>query len=204
MRTSSIVGGENVFLNNSVFSCIVVAALGALPSASAQVTGDARPFAEQAGNRFNGTWWLSFGPAPQRPLILTMTGSGAFILEDSVDGGGHTPSGASFSLVQGSWTRSGPRSARALGLRFVYDATGKTKAVERVRLSLLFGESFDRIHGELQFEEMVCTEQASPLQLMVPVCPDPTIAPTESLRGPAPFTAVRVPIHAPIAETNTR
>jgi hypothetical protein len=160
--------------------------------------GNGHMTGEVAGNRFEGTWWVSFGPPPQRPLILTMTRSGAFILQDSTDGGGHTPTGASFSLVQGSWTRSGPRSAQALGLRFVYDAARKTKSVERVRLSLSFAESFGRISGELQFEEMACTEQPSPIGIALPVCPDPTTAPTEIQRGPAPLTAVRVPIQAPL------
>ncbi|MBI1896226.1 MAG: hypothetical protein HYZ57_20750 [Acidobacteria bacterium] len=182
--------------------CIFVTAAGVLSPASAQVApqvlGETSPLAELTGNRFYGTWWLSFGPPPQRPLILTMTRSGAFILEDSVDGGGHTPTGASFSLIQGSWARSGPRSAQALGLRFVYDADRKTRAVERVRLSLAFGTGFDRIQGELQFEEMGCTEETPPLPFTVPVCPDPTTAQTQVQRGPAPFTAIRVPIQAPL------
>jgi hypothetical protein len=185
-----------------VCSCIVVAALGALSSASAQVAGkfigETNPFGELAGNRFHGTWWLSFGPPPQRPLILTMTRSGIFVLEDSLDAGGHIPTGASFSLVQGNWRRSGSKSAQALGLRFVYNAARKTMAVERVRFSVAFDDSFNRISGELQLEAMFCTEQPSPLGFTVPVCPDPTVAPTEVQRGPAPLTGVRVPIDAPL------
>lgn len=170
-----------------VRSCILVTALMAFPSAFAQVAHTPT---------FDGTWWLNAFPPPFRPLILTMTRSGEFVLEDSIDRGGHTFSGNSFSLVQGSWTRTGPHSAEALGLRFVYDE-GKTRAVERVRLNLVL-EDFDQIRGELNFEEMACTEEETPFPYTVPICPDPTIAPTEVLRGPAPFTGVRVPIDSPL------
>jgi hypothetical protein len=191
-----------MLVNSVICSCILVTTLGALPSASAQVVthviGETDPSAEQAGHRFDGTWWLSSHPPAQRPFILTMTLSGAFILVDSIDGGGHVFTGNSFSLVQGSWTRSGRQSAQALGLRFVYAADGKTEAVERVRLSLWFEKSDHRIHGEYQLEEMFCTEQNTPFPFTVPVCPDPTIAPTEVLRGPAAFTGVRVPIDSPL------
>lgn len=87
--------------------------------------------------------------------------------------------------------------ARTPRLRFVYDAAGKTRAVERVRLRVSFGAGFDGLQGELQFEEMACLEQATPLPFSVPVCPDPTTAPTEVLRGPGAFSAVRVPIGVP-------
>jgi hypothetical protein len=149
------------------------------------------------GSRFGGTWWMNFGPPPQRPIILTMTASGTFVLQDSLDGGGHLPTGASFSTTQGTWSRTGAQSAKALGLRFVYDASGKTDSVERVRLSLAFAGSFDRLEGLLQLEQMFCVERPSPLPFTVPVCPDPTLAPTQVQRGPAPFTAVRVSIQAP-------
>lgn len=179
-----------MFLNNPLGACLLVTALGfgVLPVASAQ----------SATQVIDGTWWMSFGPAlPQRPLILTLARSGAFTLVDSTDGGGHLPTGAKFSPTHGSWTRSGPFSAQALGLRFVYDALGKTKAVERVRISLSFKDSFDRIEGELRLEEMSCEEKPSPpLPFLIPICPDPATAPTQVLRGPAPFTAVRVGVYA--------
>lgn len=188
---------------DKLYSYIVAAALGTFALASAQTgpqsIGETELSDEMNGHRFYGTWWLNFGPPPQRPLILTMTRSGAFILEDSVDGGGYTPTGASFSLTQGTWTRTGAKSARALGLRFVY-ISGRTPFVERVRLSFSFGQGFDRIQGGLQLEAMSCTDDPSPLGFNVPLCPDPTIAPTEVLRGPAPFTAVRLRVDAPLAQ----
>ena len=94
----------------------------------------------------------------------------------------------------GTWTHGPKRTAQALGLRFVYDAAGKTAAVERVRLGLQVVDGFDRLEGTYQIEEMFCAEQGTPLPFTVPVCPDPTVAPTEVLRGPAPLTAVRIGI----------
>lgn len=178
-----------------VGSCVLIAGVGALSSPSAHAVPGS-PLA-QAGSPFQGTWWLSVGPPAPRPFILTMSGSGSFILEDSIDGGGHTFSGVSFSITQGSWTLAGARTVQGLGLRFVYDVVGKTRSVERVRLTATFGQGFDQLVGTYQIEGMGCTEQATPLPFTVPVCPDPTVAPSESLRGPAPFTAVKVPIQAP-------
>jgi hypothetical protein len=164
----------------------------ALPAALRPVS------AQGVASGFHGTWWLSAGPPAPRPLILTLSALGTFVLEDAIDGGGHTFSGDAFSPTQGTWTGGPGRTARALGLRFVYDAVGKTEAVERVRLDLRLTDGFDRLEGAYQLEEMFCTEQATPLPLTVPVCPDPTIAPTEVLRGPAPLTGVRVVIGAPV------
>jgi hypothetical protein len=125
-----------------------------------------------------------------------MNALGTFVLEDSIDGGGHTFNGFSFSATQGTWTHGPGRTAEALGLRFVYDATGKTTAVERVRLSLRLVEG--RLEGTYAYEEMGCTEASTPVPFTVPVCPDPSVAPTEVLRGPAPFSAVKVGVHAPL------
>jgi len=152
----------------------------------------------QGGSSFRGTWWLSAGPPAPRPLILTLDASGTFILEDSIDGGGHTFSGASFSVTHGTWSGGRERTAVALGLRFVYDASGKTASVERVRLTLQLVDGFDRLEGTYTIEEMSCTEQPSPLPFTVPVCPDPSVAPADMVRGPAPFTAVRVGVDAPV------
>jgi len=171
---------------------VLFAVLATLPLASAQDAADG-----SGGISFHGTWWLSAGPPAPRPLILTLNPSGTFVLEDSIDGGGHTFSGASFSVTQGTWTRGPQRTAVALGLRLVYDASGKTMAVERVRLTLQMVDGFDRLTGTYTFEEMDCTEQTTPLPFTVPVCPDPSVAPTEIARGPAPFTAVRVGVGSP-------
>jgi hypothetical protein len=127
-----------------------------------------------------------------------LNASGTFTLQDSIDGGGHTFSGASFSLTQGTWTRGPQRTAQALGLRFVYDASGKTMSVERVHLSVRLVDGLDQLEGTYTIEQMFCSEQATPLPFTVPVCPDPSVAPTEVLRGPAPFTAVRVGVGAPL------
>lgn len=180
------------FTRNPVAACVAIAVIGALPLASGQgvaPSGSAHDFA--------GTWWLTAGPPAPRPLILTMSPSGTFMLEDSVDGGGHVFSGDSFSPTQGTWSRGPQRTAEALGLRFVYDVFGKTEAVERVRLTLRLVDGSDMLEGTYTLEEMFCTEQATPLPLTVPVCPDPSVAPTEVLRGPAPFSGVRVPVAAP-------
>jgi hypothetical protein len=173
--------------------CVACALLAALSLATAQ---DIAPAANE--NDFRGTWWLSAGPPAPRPFILTLNASGTFTLQDSIDGGGHTFSGASFSLTQGTWTRGPQRTAQALGLRFVYDASGKTMSVERVRLSVRLAENLDQMEGTYTIEQMFCTEQATPVPFTVPVCPDPSVAPTEVLRGPAPFTAVRVGLLAPL------
>lgn len=174
--------------------CVSCALLAALSLATAQ---DIAPAARN--NNFGGTWWLSAGPPAPRPFILTFNASGTFTLQDSIDGGGHTLSGASFSLTQGTWTRGPGRTAEALGLRFVYDGSGKTMSVERVRLSVRLLEGFDQMEGTYTIEQMFCSEQSTPLPLTVPVCPDPSVAPTEVLRGPAPFTAVRVRVGAPLS-----
>lgn len=172
---------------------VLLVALAALTVASAQERPSTRD-----GIGFRGTWWMSTGPPAARPLVLTLTKSGTFMLEDSIDGGGHTFSGASFSMTQGSWVRDSERTAMAMGLRFVYDASGKTMSVERVRLTLrLVGDS-DELEGTYTYEQMDCTEESTPLPFTVPNCPDPSVAPTEVLRGPAPFTAVRVGVDAPI------
>ena len=163
--------------------------------AGAQVLGETNPLAALSGNQLDGTWWLNASAPPQRGLILTLNRAGTFTLEDSLDGGGYTPS--SFSVVQGIWRRTGPRAGSALGLRFVYNADGTTKAVERYRLSFQFGGDLDHLSGELQLEEMLCEDMESPLPFDVPVCPDPTAAPTEVLRGPAPFSAVRLRLDDP-------
>lgn len=174
--------------------CTILPALVALSVASAQ---GGEPVRET--NDFAGTWWLSAGPPAPRPLILTLSASGAFLLEDSIDGGGHTFSGSSFSVTQGTWTRGrGGRTAEALGLRFVYDASGKTEAVERVRLSMRLVDGFDSLEGTYTLEEMFCTEQPTPLPFTVPVCPDPTVAAADVVRGPAPFSAIRVGVFAPL------
>ena len=180
-----------MLLKNLIRSCIFLLVLVTVLPAPAQV-------AEQTGNNFDGTWWVSFGPPPQRPMILNITRSGTFTLIDSTDGGGHFATGSSMSPVQGSWNRSGPHSAQALGLRFVYNALRKTMGVERVRFSIEFGDSFDRLTGMLQLEFMACAELPSPLGFTVPVCPNPATAPTEVQRGPGPFTAVRLPVDAPL------
>ena len=153
----------------------------------------------QFNNRHSlpGTWWLTSGPPAERPFILTLNPSGTFTLEDSIDGGGHTFSGDSFSLTQGTWKRGPGRTAEALGVRFVYNADGKTEAVERVRLTLRWADGFERLEGTYAYEEMFCTEQATPLPLTVPACPDPSVAPTEVLRGPAPFTAGKIEVGVP-------
>jgi hypothetical protein len=169
------------------------ALLAALSLASAQ---EMAPAAHN--NDFGGTWWMSAGPPAPRPLILTFNASGTFTLQDSIDGGGHTLSGASFSLSQGTWARGPQRTAEALGLRFVYDASGKTMSVERVRLSVLLLDDLDQMEGTYTIEQMFCSEQWTPLPFTVPVCPDPSVAPTEVLRGPAPFTAVRIRVGAPV------
>lgn len=176
-----------------VFWGILAMGLGTPPRALAEPPDEA----PDAASRFEGTWWLSTGPPAPRPLILTMTGSGSFLLEDSIDGGGHTFSGAAFSITQGSWWRTGGHEARALGLRFVYDADGKTSAVERVRLRLTLAEDSARVEGTYQYEEMACGLQVTPVPFTVPVCPDPTVAPTEVLRGPAPVSGVRTPRGTP-------
>lgn len=172
---------------------VACALLAALSLASAQDVASAA-----ADNDFRGTWWLSAGPPAPRPFILTLNASGTFTLQDSIDGGGHALSGVSFSLTQGTWIRGPQRTAQALGLRFVYDASGKTMSVERVRLSVRLVDGFDQMEGTYTIEQMFCTEQATPLPFTVPVCPDPSVAPTEVLRGPAPFTAVRVGVMAPL------
>jgi len=169
------------------------ALLAALSLASAQDVAPAR-----RGNNFGGTWWLSAGPPAPRPFILTVNASGTFTLQDSIDGGGHTFNGVSFSVTQGTWTRGPRRTAEALGLRFVYDASGKTISVERVRLSVHLVDGSDQMEGTYTIEQMFCTEQSTPLPFTVPVCPDPSVAPTEVLRGPAPFTGVRVRVGAPL------
>lgn len=174
-------------------ACALLAVIGALPRATAQ---DVAPAPQAHG--FTGTWWVSVGPPAPRPFILTLSASGTFVLEDSIDGGGHTFSGDSFSLTHGTWTQGPGRTVEALGLRFVYNASGKTEAVERVRLSMRMVDGFEQLEGTYTLEEMFCTEQATPLPLTVPVCPDPSVAPTEVQRGPAPFTAVRVGIVAPL------
>lgn len=179
-----------VYLHRLFSTCILAAALGTLPVASAQVF-------VQNGNSFDGTWWLSFGPPPQRPIILNIARDGAFTLVDSSDAGGHLPTGASMSPVQGSWSRSGPLSASALGLRFVFNSIKKTMGVERVRFSMEFRDNFDQISGLLQLEFMACTEAPSPIGIAVPVCPDPAVTPTQAQRGPAPYTGVRLPVNAP-------
>lgn len=173
--------------------CVPCALLVALSLASAQ---DVAPAARESN--FEGTWWMSAGPPAPRPFILTLNAAGTFTLQDSIDGGGHTFSGASFSLTQGTWTRGPRRTAEALGLRFVYDASGKTMSVERVRLSVRLVDGFDLLEGTYTIEQMFCTEQATPVPFTVPVCPDPSVAPTEVQRGPAPFTAVRVRVGAPL------
>lgn len=173
--------------------CVLPVVLAALSVASAQERAATRD-----GIGFRGTWWLSAGPPAPRPFILTLTKSGTFMLQDSIDGGGHTFSGASFSMTQGSWVRGSERTATAMGLRFVYDASGKTMSVERVRLTLRLVGDLDELEGTYTYEQMDCTEEATPLPFTVPDCPDPSVAPTEVLRGPAPFTAVRVGLDAPI------
>lgn len=180
-------------------SIAALAGLGTVPAASTTVEAQrdrpARPFARELG-QFDGTWWMNFGPPPQRPIVLTLSSTGTFVLEDSLDGGGHLPTGVRFSPTQGTWARRGGQTAAALGLRFVYDAAGKTNSVERVRLSLALIDG-RRLEGTLQLEQMFCEERPSPLGFTVPVCPDPGVAETEFQRGPAPFTATRVPIDAP-------
>jgi len=192
----------SVFRASLVAPVVILAAVWGLTPMAGAIDADAArtqavTTAQPEGSQFGGTWWMNFGPPPQRPIILTMTPDGTFVLQDSLDGGGHLPTGASFSPTQGTWSRAGAQSAKALGLRFVYDADDKTASVERVRLSLVFSGSFDRLAGLLQLEQMFCVERPSPLPFSVPVCPDPTLAVTEVQRGPAPFTAVRVAIQAP-------
>lgn len=174
-----------------VCSCTLVIALGTTAWTSAEHSEPTR--ASSRGSGFEGTWWLTTGPPAPRPLVLTMSDAGTFLLEDSIDGGGHTFSGVAFSLTQGTWWRVDGHAARGLGLRLVYDADGKTRAVERVRLKLRLPERFGQLQGEYQYEEMSCGLQVTPVPFTVPVCPDPTVAPTEVLRGPAPFSGVRLP-----------
>lgn len=185
------------------FALLLGAVLLAAPSTSTafdepslpEPLGETNVLAELAGNRFHGTWWLSFGPPPQRGLILTLTRSGTFTLEDSF--GKSSISGNTFTQTQGIWRRSGPRSAQALGLRFVRAADGSTFAVERIRLELSFAGGLNNISGEVQFEEMLCETEPSPLPFDIQVCPDPTTAPTEVLRGPGPFSGVRLELDDP-------
>lgn len=170
------------------------------PAAPAQdpvpeILGETDPIAALSGNRFDGTWWLSASAPPQRSLILTLNRAGTFTIKDSINGGGYTPS--SFTTAEGIWRRTGPRSASALGLRYVFNADGTTKSVERYRMSFSFGDDLDHLTGELQLEEMLCEDMPSPLPFDVPICPDPTVAPTEVLRGPAPFSAVRLRLDDP-------
>ncbi len=69
----------------------------------------------------------------------------------------------------------------------------------RHRLHFSFADDFNHIAGELQFEALRCetVPPGPPLPFDVQVCPGPTTATTGVLRGPGPFTGVRLGLDDP-------
>lgn len=156
----------------------------------APILGETNPLALLTGNRFQGAWWLTRPPGS--PSILSITRSGAFVMQSATDFGGFNP--VSFSPIRGIWQRSARRSAKAIGLRFVVAPDKKIVSAERVRIEMSFGSDYQSLEGTLTLEEVACESLPTPPGAPVPEfpsCPDITTAPAEVVRGPIPFSAKR-------------
>ena len=102
--------------------------------------------------------------------------------------------------MHGKWVRSGARSAKGIGLRFVVEPDGKIKSAERVRLEISFGDDSKHIQGSWTLAQVDCTTEPTPPGSPfpeIPVCPDMTTTEAEVIRGPIPLTAIRLDFNAP-------
>ena len=70
---------------------------------------------------------------------------------------------------------------------------GRIRAAERVVLNLELSNDFQQLSGDRTLEEVFCETVEPPAPgRPFPSCPDVTTAPAEVVRGPVPFTAVRL------------
>ncbi|MCP5120741.1 MAG: hypothetical protein GY953_58860 [bacterium] len=157
--------------------------------------GETNPMAVFGGHRFDGTWWGQFETIP---IIVSFDLQGNFILRRGFDGGGYAAQDISlFSAAQGTWRRTGRRTAAALGARFIFDGDGKLQSAERVRIKMELSKDGKTIEGSTVLEAVFCEDVPGPPPFAeTPSCPDLTSVPADVVRGPAAFTLKRLTLDA--------
>jgi hypothetical protein len=179
-----------------ILTSVAVALLVCMSALDLSFAADRRHTSQKKG--FVGVWWgevdavLAGVPFP---FMFTIHSDGTFIERNSVDELSERP--FSLTLQHGVWKKTGPSSARLVGLRFVKDpATGNVTGFERVRNNIQL-EDDDHISGTFSIEVFECVKETP---ASAPHCPNPT----DDITGffppivqNVPYTATRVKLLKP-------